>query len=145
MANPIQTGTAVIEGIGNSGSAITVSGFATFLLQNLDLTHKFDRREVKDATGEDAQLSARNAYVEMTVDFVPSGANRAAAVAVVTFPTALSAVTIANCEVGEVNGVWIYMGDAKLQLKNGENGTYSLPLRQYTNGTQNTALSTTAS
>lgn len=145
MPNPIQTGTAAIEGIGNSGSAITVSGFATFLLQNLDLTHKFDRREVKDAEGNDAQLSARNAYVEMTVDFVPSGANRAAAVAVVAFPTALAKVTIANCEVGEVNGDWVYMGDAKLQLKNAENGTYSLPLRQYTNSTQNGSLTTTAS
>jgi hypothetical protein len=145
MTNPVQTGTALIEGIGKAGSAITISGFATFLLQNLDLTHKFDKREVKDANGDDAQLSARNAYMEMTVDFIPSGGSRAAAVAVGnTTVTPLAAVTLANFEVTACNGVWIYQGDSKLSLKNTENASYSLPLRRYTNTTQNTSLATVA-
>ena len=142
MANAIQSGTAAIEGLGTAG---TISGFATFLLQNLDLTHKFDRKEIKDATGEDAQLSARNAFFEMTVDFIPSGASRAAAVTVgnVTI-SPLAAVTLASFEVGMVNGVWIYVGDSKLSLKNDSPATYSLPLRRYTTNTQNTSLATIA-
>jgi hypothetical protein len=77
MANEVINGTGVVHGITNSGSAITMLGFATFLLESLKGSHKFNLDAVIDAQKFDASLIATNGYMETTVTWTPSGATRA--------------------------------------------------------------------
>jgi hypothetical protein len=139
----IQTGNATIHGITNNGSAFTISGYATFLLEQLKAAHKFNLREIKDETDFDAALVATNQCVELDITFKPSGATRAAAAAVAVFPTPLATVTLANFKVSLVNGTWTYVGDGTLDLMSNESGKMTLKIRKYSDATQNTALTTT--
>lgn len=141
MAAEVQVGTAVIAGITNSGSAITITGFATFLFDTAQAQHHFDVRDTKDATAYDVNLAASNEYLEVTLDFEPSGATRAAAAAVFVMPSPLAAITLANFKIAMFNGAYVYMGDARVDLSKQQNGKISgLKIRKYADSTQNTSL-----
>jgi hypothetical protein len=144
MPTEIQNGTAVLFGIRNDGSAITIEGYATFLIDTAKLGHKFKIDEVEDELGAHASLIGTNPYKELDITFVPSGANRAAAEAVAATPTPLTSVTLDNFAVTAYNGDWLYVGDATIDLSHGV-GKMSLKLRKYDDATQNTSLTTTAS
>jgi hypothetical protein len=144
MPTEVQNGSAVLHGIRNDGSAITIEGYATFLLESAKLGHKFKLDAVEDELGFDASLVATNAHKEIDVTFVPSGASRAAAEAVATTLNPLAQVTLDNFAVSAFNGDWIYVGDASIDLSHGP-GKVSLKVRKYDDTTQNTSLSTTVS
>lgn len=144
MADDIQTGVALIQGIRNNGTPISITGVATFLMDTAKATHKFKITEGEDETGFDANLTATNPYVEADVDFKPSGADRDAAADVAVFLEPLQTVAMANFEVSEFNGNWIYMGDGSINLSH-SHATMSLKLRKYKDATQNTSLNTTVS
>ncbi len=82
MAAEVQTGTATVWGVANDGTAISFTGYATFLLEGADATHKFRLKEITDANDYDANLIATNQHVELAINFKPSGATRSAASAV---------------------------------------------------------------
>jgi hypothetical protein len=141
MASEIQKGTATIQGIQNGGSAISITGYATFLMDTIKGQHKFDLEGIKE-NGHDAALVAANAHIEADIAFRPSGATRAAASAVAVFLSPLATVTLANFKVTAFNGAWIYVGDESIDL-NQNTGTMSLKVRKYDDTTQNASLQTT--
>jgi hypothetical protein len=143
MAAEIQTGNGKLYGITNSGSAFTMSGFATFVAKSKKLNHKFDLQADKDGNNADNTLIATNAMIEGTLEFEPSGATRAAAAAVAVFLAPLAKVTLANFALAALNGDWIYVGNQSIDLADGASAKISLPVRKYTDSTQNTSLTTT--
>ncbi len=142
MPAEVQTGTAVLHGITNDGSAITIDGYATFILDSAKGGHKFKLDAVEDETGFDKALVATNAFVEMDITWMPSGATRAAAAATAAFLTPLASVTMDNFKVTAFNGDWIYVGDQSIDLSHGV-AKMSLKLRKYDDTDQNTSLTTT--
>jgi hypothetical protein len=145
MALEIQNGQAVLFGIANDGSKITISGYASFILQDGKLDHKFKMTAVEDENEADAALIATNEYVEATLTWIPSGANRAAVLATITtLPTPLQKITTTHFAVALLNGDWIYVGDASINLTH-STGKMSLKVRQYVNTAQNLSLVQTVS
>jgi hypothetical protein len=142
MALEVQNGLAQIHGIRNNGSAITIEGYASFLLDTAKATHKFKVTEGEDENGFDANLTATNAHVEIDLTFRPAGATRDAAEDVAVFLEPLSSVTLANFKIEEFNGVWIYIEGGSIDLSHAT-GTMNLKLRKYKDGDQNTSLSAT--
>jgi hypothetical protein len=144
MALEIQNGQAVLFGIANDGSKITISGYASFILQDGKLDHKFKMTAVEDENEADAALVATNEYYEATITWIPSGASRVAALATVALPVPLQALSMSHFAVNLLNGTWIYVGDASVNLTH-STGKMSLKVRQYTNLSQNSSLATTVS
>lgn len=155
MAQVIINGQAVIHGIPNSGSAITISGFATFQLDKAELEHMVKSYETVDSQGNDASLTFFNEHAECTIDFTPSASSQAGAAAIPVFPAPGSAVTIANCKAAAEfasssiailnSAYWIYMGGARLsQTATGAAKYTGLKLRIYANAAQAQSLATQA-
>lgn len=141
MATEVQNGTAVVFGITNSGTPIAIEGFATFLLNNAKLSHKFDLEAVKDANNFDAALIATNGHRELAMTWAPSGASRAAAIATLAVLQPLAKVELSNFGFAAVNGKWIYVGDEEIDLSQ-KVAKFSLKLRQYDDTDQNNSLTT---
>lgn len=139
----IQVGTAILHGINNSGSAITMLGYATFVLDSVKGQHKFGIDAITDEKGFDVSLIAKNAHVETDINWMPSGATRAAAATTTVFLSPLAKVTLANFKVAAFNGDWIYFGDETIDLSAGNPGKMSLKIRKYDDSTQNAALTAT--
>ena len=142
MPSEVQNGVGTLFGIANNGSAITMSGFASFILDSAKGSHKFKLEEVQDELWFDRCLIATNGYVELDITWVPSGSTRAAAAATAVFLAPLSKVTLANFKVAAFNGSYVYVGDESIDLS-GKSGKMSLKIRQYDDDAQNTSLTTT--
>ena len=167
----IATGRATIRGIATAlaGSAtnvapttpVSISGYIG-IPENVKISHKAKMSENVDGQGFDTQLGWVNQYLEGTFEFqpaAPSGTNTFTAAksqGVIIGPGSTVAITGIDCgpqgstpgtpvtaspDYG-YNGTWLYVGDASITLKAGENATMSLPLRKYVDKTQNTALTT---
>jgi hypothetical protein len=149
-------GDAIIHGIRATGSqttgysGITISGYATFILDRLEAQHMFDKYKLKNELGFDISGAAFNERSEITIDFTPAAATRAAALLIPDFPLAFSAITIANCAVATgfgagaaaiFNGVYLYEGDARILQQSGVavklNG---LKLTKYADSAQNAIM-----
>lgn len=141
MPAEVISGRGILHGINNSGTAITMTGYATFTLNGLKGTHNFDLSEIKE-NGFDVSLIAVNGHIATEITWTPSGATRAAAAATAVFLAPLAKVTIANCKVAAFNGDWVYVGNQQLDLGQAE-GAMTLPCRKYDDATQNTSLTTT--
>lgn len=144
MASDVQTGKGTLYGISNSGSAITMTGFASFTLEGAKGGHKFKLDALQDENNFDAALIATNAHVEVDLTWAPTAATRAAAASTAVFLTPLSKVTLANFKVAAFNGDWIYVGDQSIDLSKGF-AKISLKVRKYDDATQNASLTTTVS
>ena len=144
MATEVQNGTGIVHGIRNDGSAITMTGYATFILETAKGQHKFKLDNVEDELGFDAALIATNGHVETDITWTPSGATRAAAEATAVFLTPLAKVTLDNFKITAFNGDWIYIGDQSIDLSH-KMGKITLKVRKYDDATQNTSLTTTVS
>lgn len=144
MPAEVQTGKGILYGITNSGSAITMTGFATFILDSAKGQHKFDIDDIKDESNFDVASIATNGHIEIDIQWTPSGATRAAAAATAAFLTPLSKVTLANFKVSDFNGDYQYRGDESIDLSHKE-AKISLKLRKYDDNDQNTSLTTTVS
>ncbi len=142
MPTETQNGTAVLFGIRNNGTAISIEGYATTLIDSAKIGHKFKLSEVQDENDFDASLQATNAHFEVDITFVPSGASRGDAEAVAAFVEPLAKVTLGNFAVEILNGDFLYVGDGSIDLSHGV-GKMSLKLRKYADEDQNTSLTTT--
>lgn len=142
MATEVQNGRAYIHGIRNDGTAIAITGYASFTIESASLTHQFTLDELEDELGFHKSLIASNPHVKTELVFLPDGATRAAAEAIGVFVNPLAAVVITHCAVAALNGTWIYEGGARLELSH-KQGKMTLPIRKYSDATQNTSLATT--
>jgi hypothetical protein len=136
----IQKGEAKLFGITNDGTAFTIAGFATFTAESAGLTHEFDLLDEKDATNHDVTSIATNARVRGDITIQPSGATRTAAAAVAVFLAPLTTVTLANFKLAALNGAWQYAGGQQIQLNFNSPAKITLPIRKWSNTTQNTSL-----
>ena len=144
MALEIQNGQAVLYGIANDGSKITISGYASFILQDGKLDHKFKLTAVEDENEADAALVATNENYETTITWIPSGLTRAAVVATVATPTPLQSIVMSHFAVSLLNGTWIYVGDASVNLTH-STGKMTLKVRKYVDLIQNASLAANVS
>lgn len=142
MAAEIQNGTAIVYGVSDNGTPITMTGFATFTLGSGKLTHKFDLDRIKDSAKFTKALVAADGHLELELTWTPSGATRAAAAATAVVIAPLAKVTLANFKVVAANGDWVYVGDETIEMGEGA-GKISLKLEKYDDVTQNTSLTTT--
>jgi hypothetical protein len=142
MPAEIQTGKAVVFGITNNGGAITMTGYATFILDSVKGSHKFELDDVKDENKYDVSLIATNGRLEISVTWKPSGATRAAAATTAVIIAPLTKVTLSNFKVAAYNGDWVYIGDEELTVEQAP-ASMSLKLRKYDDATQNASLTTT--
>ena len=142
MIPEVQTGNAKLYGVTNSGTAFTISGFASFVMQTAKLDHKFEMQTDKDNNNNDNTLIGTNPMVDCTLEFYPSGATRATAAAVAAFITPFTQVVLTNFQLEALNGTWIYVGNMTINLEFAASAKISLPVRQYVNSIQNTSLST---
>lgn len=143
----------MLIGIQNNGNAIAITGYASFLDPKFDGDHNFRTIDGHDAIGNDASIAAFNEYFEITIDFTPSGATRAAAAAGVIVPTPLASVVISNCKTTGTfsssalqlfNNTFIYMGGIKISQQTAAAAKLSgLKLRCYANAAQNLLLTGT--
>lgn len=145
MAAEVQKGTGILFGIANNGTAITMSGYASFTLDAAKAQHKFKLEEVQDELGFDKALIATNGHVELDITWVPSGATRAAAANASVFLTPLSKVSLNNFKAAAFNGDYVYIGDQSIDLSHGGPGKMSLKIRKYDDSYQNASLTTTVS
>jgi len=145
MAQEIQHGgAAVVHGIDGS-SAITISGYATFIgPQSGNVQQNFEETITKDGQGADANWIAKNEHYILRIKFTPSGANRAAAAAVAVFVAPHAAVTIANARIAALNGAWQNINGATIDLGSEKVCEVELQLRRYTDSTQNTGATAAA-
>lgn len=144
MAAEVQNGTGIIQGITNSGSAISMTGYATFILDTAKAQHKFKLDAVEDENAADANLTATNPHVELDINWTPSGASRSAAASTMVFLEPLAKVTLANFKATTFNGDYVYVGDGSIDLSHGP-AKMSLKIRKYDDSTQNALLTSTVS
>lgn len=142
MPTEAQSGDAILWGMRADGSAITIDGYATFILSSAKLDHKADIETMKDETGFDRNKIATNSRKEGTFAFTPSGASRADAEAVAVCPSALTKLVISGWAVDEFNGNWLYEEGASIDLSQ-KAGSMTLKLVKYDDDTQNDLLTTT--
>lgn len=141
MAQEIQTGKAVIYGITNSGTAITLSGFASFILDTTKAQHKFKLTDIQDESDFDTAAIAVNSHIEVDITWTPSGATRAAAIATAVFLPPLTKVTLADFAVDVFNGDYQYRGDGAIDLSHAA-AKMTLKIRKYDDTEQNASLTT---
>jgi hypothetical protein len=144
MSQEVQNGLALLHGIRNDGTPITIEGYASFIVDSMKGQHKFKLDAIEDEIGFDRSLIATNPYTELDIAWTPAGATRAAAEATVAFLEPLAKVTIAHCAVDTFNGDYVYVGDQSIDLSH-KQGKMSFKIRQYADEDQNASLTTTVS
>jgi len=143
MATEVQNGLAVVHGIRNDGSPITISAYASFILETVKAAHKFKLEAVEDEVGFDRSLIATNAHVELDITLTPAGATRALADAsIADFLEPLSLIQTSHFSLDFLNDSWIYVGDQAIDLSH-KQAKVTLKVRKYQDKDQNTSLSTT--
>lgn len=142
MPTEVQNGTAVLYGITNDGTPISIEGYATFIIETTKGSHKFDLEAVKDENGFDKSLIATNGHVEIDITWTPSGATRAAAAATAIFLEPLAKVALDNFKLTQFNDDWVYVGDMSIDLSH-KQAKMALKIRKYDDADQNSSLTTT--
>jgi hypothetical protein len=142
MASEVQNGKGILFGITNTGSPITLTGYASFILDTAKGAHKFKLTAIEDENEFDAALIATNAHLELDITWTPSGATRTAAAATATFLDPLSKVTLSGFRVTDFNGDWVYVGDQSIDLSHAA-AKMTLKVRKYADTTQNSSLTNT--
>jgi hypothetical protein len=149
------TGQGVLHGIQNDGSAMTITGYGTFVLSKVSGTHTFELKTLKDETDFTAALAAVDEGNEIEIDFTISsgvGGTRAQAAALAVYPSPIAKITLAHNKLqgtfgtsaGKLfDGDFVYMGGAKID----ESGSdwvklTGLKLKKWANVAQNTSLTT---
>ncbi len=142
MASEIQKGRAVLYGITNNGTPVTLGGYAS-IISDVKVGHKWETDVTKDQNNFDANLTATNAHMEIDCTWTPSGATRSE-INGTEFLEPHALVVLSGFTLTMLNGNWIYWADGSLDLSKKE-GKMSMKLRKYADEAQNTSLSTTVS
>jgi hypothetical protein len=151
----ILTGQGVLHGIQNDGTAMSITGYGTFVLTKVGGAHVFDTKTVKDETDFTAAMAAVDEGHEIEIDFTFSsgvGGTRAAAAALCVYPAPLAKITLAHNKLQGVfatsagklfDGDFLYLGGAKIDESNSDFVKMTgLKLKKWANATQNASLTT---
>jgi hypothetical protein len=141
----IQKGTAKLFGITNDGTAFTIDAFATFILTGARLTHEFRLKDEQDATDYDVTAIATNGMVRCEFNITLSGATRAAAATTGAILTPLATIVTTHFKLAALNGTWQYTGNQTIDLAQNDSAKCTVPVRRYTDSSQNTSMTTTVS
>lgn len=106
-----QQGLAKIFGL-NVATMTVLTGVATITISSADLEHNFKLVEDPDQEGNVETLIAYNEVYDVTIDFIPNGATRAAAITSLanTLPGMITKVVLANFDFAVFNGNFNYIG-----------------------------------
>jgi hypothetical protein len=156
MASELLQGQAVLHGIQNNGAPITVTGYATFILNKIGGKHNFNLKLLQDELDFDTAAVATNENIEVTLDFTISGGpggNRVSAAATAQFPAPLAVITLSNIKIQTqfgtsatkiFDGNYSYRGDATIDLMNNDfTKLTGLKLVKYADPTQAALMTTT--
>lgn len=142
----VQTGQATTYGITNDGTAITISGYVSFIFDSAKLAHMFDIDDIKNEIKFDAAAIAANEHFDLDIAFTPTGASRTAAAQQCVFPSPLAKVTFSHFKVGFFNGDYQYRGGTAIDLSGGQPAKIAgMKCRRYADAGQNTSLTITVS
>lgn len=147
-------GDAIIHGIPQGGggqvtglTSISITGYASFILDRMEATNMADKYKLKNELGFDITGVAYNQRVEITIDFTPAASSRGSALLIPVFPVVFSSVHIQNVAVDGsfegmansiFNGWYLYEGDARILQQNGQPVKLTgLKLTQYADSGQN--------
>ena len=127
-----QTGTAKIFGM-IGATAVTLVGAATITIEDSDLEHKFDLQELEGQDGNIETLIAFNEQLEVTINFAPNGATRAATKnsAANMFPDMITKVVLSGYDVAKFNGNYNYIGGATAKMTKKGPVLQGLKIRAY--------------
>lgn len=91
---------------------VTLTGAATITMDDADLEHNFDLTELENAGGDCETLIGANEKIDVTINFAPNGATRAAAAtsAANSFPEMVTKVVLSSFAVAKFNGNYNYIG-----------------------------------
>ena len=162
MATDILVGQAVLHGIQNDGTAISISGYATFILNKLSAAHMFELKKVKNELDFTTAAISVDESAEITMDFTVSGGSagtRATAATTAVFPAPLAKVTLSHVKIQTAfatsnntsgatgtkifDGDYSYEGGATIDLSNSDFAKLTgLKLRKYADSTQNASMTT---
>ena len=135
---------AYLFGITNNGTAISITGLASFETESDDLTSTWTEKENKDTTGNVQNITQTNFKYDRSLKFNPSGTSRAQAAAIADSGAggvlALQNLVVANYKVAAFNGTWRIKPGTKVNLKMDDNASIDLSVEKYLNASQNTAL-----
>lgn len=134
---------AYLFGILNSGTAIALTGVASFELDSDDQTYTWTEKKNKDTTGNTQNIIETEFIFDRTLKFTPSGATRAAAHAVADAVVSLQVAIIANYKLATFNGTYRIKPGTKVSLKMDDNGSIDIPLERWANAPQNAQLTGT--
>jgi hypothetical protein len=131
---------AYLFGITNDGTAIAMTGVASFELDSDDVTLTWSESENKDTTGNTQNITQRNFKYERSVKFAPSGATRTAAAAVADAVVTLQNLVVSHYKVAAFNGTWRIKPGTKINLKMDDSASIDISCEKFVNASQNSAL-----
>lgn len=131
---------AYLYGITNDGTAIAITGAASFELDSDDVALTWDEKANKDTTGNVQNFVQTNFKYERTIKITPSGATRTQAAAVSDAVLALGTLVVTHYKVAAFNGSWRVKPGTKISLKMDDNASIDISAEKYVNASQNAAL-----
>ena len=147
-------GNATIHGVKDNGTPISITGYASIVIDKMSARHNFDSKYLQDTQGFDIGCVATNENVDVSMDFTPIGASETAAAAVAVFIIPLSRVDLANVKLQGAlgstpatkifDGKYHYTGGATIDMSKNDFGKISgVGIKKYANVTQNDTMTTT--
>ena len=127
----------------NNGTAISITGLASFETDSDEVTYTWTEKENPDTTGHVQNITQYNFKYERSIKFKPSGATRTAAAAVADAVVTLIVLVVANYKVAAFNGTWRIKPGTKINLKQADDATIDISAEKFANAQQNTALTGT--
>lgn len=131
-ATETQQGKAKIYAM--DGATVTVlTGAATITLESGDIEQQYDFEEYKGQNGEVETIIGANEHYDVTIQFAPNGATRAAAItsAANSFPGLIEKVVLATFSVAKYNGNYNALPGATGKMTRDGLFIMTLKLRRY--------------
>ena len=158
----ILVGQAVLHGIQNDGTAISVTKYATFIMTKISAQHMFELKKVKNeldfTTAGVSVDETADITIDLTISGGPSG-TRATAAATAVFPAPLSKITLSHVKIQTsfetsnntsgaagtkiFDGDYSYEGGTTIDLNQSDFAKLTgIKLKKYADSAQNVSMTT---
>lgn len=124
----------------DGATVVVLTGAATITIESGDLEQQYDFEEFKGQNGEVETLIGSNEHYDVTVQFAPNGATRAAAIASAgnSFPALIEKVVLSSFAIAKYNGNYNALPGATCKMTRDGVVVMTLKLRRYV--TNNSSL-----